>query len=236
MNMISREQHYLLDSVVKWFNKPDQVDHYVDEIPQGPTPAEKALLEQLPPPCSVLDAGCGAGRISVWLAQQGYKVTGVDVSLALIEQARLALPDRVQVDYRHLSTFHYPFPDNSFDAIICFKVLCYIPTKELRNQYLDHLYRMLNPGGTCLLTQYIVPEDCIGDAVDEDYMNSPASKFQIIERGDCFPLSEGYVRWFTESDLEEELRDSPFRIAFNLSDEHHGGSGFMRLIILEKQV
>lgn len=28
--MISKEQHYLLESVVNWFNKPEQLNHYAD--------------------------------------------------------------------------------------------------------------------------------------------------------------------------------------------------------------
>ena len=36
-------------------------------------------------------------------------------------------------------------------------------------------------------------------------MNSPASQFNILEKGDNFPLGNGYVRWFTESDLFNEI-------------------------------
>ncbi|MCQ6562984.1 class I SAM-dependent methyltransferase [Paenibacillus mendelii] len=140
----------------------------------------------------------------------------------------------IEVDYRYVSEFNYPFEENSFDVIICFKVLCYIPTKELRNNYLDHLYRLLKPGGICLVTQNIVPDECIDDAVDEDYRKSPASRFPTIERGDCFPQGEGYVRWFTDGDLEEELRNSKLALTGYQSDEQYGGSGFMRLITLDK--
>lgn len=233
--MISKEQQYLLESVVKWFNKADQVNHYVSEAPNGATTAEEAFLMRLPSSGSVLDAGCGAGRISLWLARQGYEVTGVDVSRELIGIAVKNLQNsNMEIDYRHIDEFDYPFMDNSFDVIICFKVLCYIPTKELRNKYLENLYRILKPGGVCLITQNIVPEEFINDAVDEDYYKSPASSFSIVERGDNFPLSEGYVRWFTELDLEEELKDSNFSITSNQSDEQYGGSGFIRLIELMK--
>jgi SAM-dependent methyltransferase len=38
-------------------------------------------------PCTVLEAGCGTGTDSIWLAQQGFEVTGVDVSGIAVEKA-----------------------------------------------------------------------------------------------------------------------------------------------------
>ncbi|SDT24837.1 hypothetical protein SAMN05444162_3548 [Paenibacillaceae bacterium GAS479] len=43
---------------------------------------------------------------------------------------------------------------------------------------------MLKPGGTCILTQYIVPEGAMADARDEHFNESPAASFDILEEGD----------------------------------------------------
>ena len=40
------------------------------------------------PPCSVLDAGCGTGNNSIWLAQQGFTVTGWDFVPQALDSAR----------------------------------------------------------------------------------------------------------------------------------------------------
>lgn len=40
------------------------------------------------PPARVLDAGCGTGRVAIELARMGYRCTGVDADLAMIEVAR----------------------------------------------------------------------------------------------------------------------------------------------------
>nr|WP_179665825.1 class I SAM-dependent methyltransferase [Nocardioides panaciterrulae] len=45
------------------------------------------------PPASVLDAGCGTGRITVRLAGLGYDVVGLDVDPAMLEVARDQAPD-----------------------------------------------------------------------------------------------------------------------------------------------
>ncbi|HVL27926.1 MAG TPA: class I SAM-dependent methyltransferase [Acidimicrobiales bacterium] len=46
----------------------------------------------VPPPRSVLDAGCGTGRVAVELARRGCDVVGVDVDPAMLEQARAKGP------------------------------------------------------------------------------------------------------------------------------------------------
>jgi SAM-dependent methyltransferase len=233
--MSAEERNYLLQSVVKWFNKLEQVRHYEEEMLSGPTEGEKALLSRLPLTGSILDAGCGAGRTSIWLARQGYQVTGIDVSEELLAVARAYSTDkRLHVEYRLTEGIDCPFPDHSFDAVVGFKVYGYIPTRELRIRYLNTLYRILKPGGVCILTQNVVPAAYMGDSIDADFRKSPASRFEIIEYGDTFPLSEGYVRWFTEQELEEELGHSRFLMTLNTSDQEYGGSGYIRLIELKK--
>ncbi len=59
---------------------------------------EAAFLSRLvSPPATVLDAGCGTGRISIRLAELGYDVIGVDVDATMLEQARQEAP---QLDWR----------------------------------------------------------------------------------------------------------------------------------------
>ncbi|HET6963535.1 MAG TPA: class I SAM-dependent methyltransferase [Acidimicrobiales bacterium] len=44
-------------------------------------------------PTSVLDAGCGTGRVAIELARRGVDVTGVDVDRSMITEARRRAPD-----------------------------------------------------------------------------------------------------------------------------------------------
>ncbi len=39
-------------------------------------------------PCKAVDLGCGAGNYAVWLAQNGFDVTGIDISEHAIKHAR----------------------------------------------------------------------------------------------------------------------------------------------------
>lgn len=53
----------------------------------GPNETLVELASMLPPGAA-LDVGCGAGRDSHWLAERGWKVTGVDLSDVAIARAR----------------------------------------------------------------------------------------------------------------------------------------------------
>ncbi len=63
---------------------------------------EADLVESLDPPDpgprTVLDAGCGTGRVAIELARRGYGVTGVDVDPAMLGRARAKAPDLAWIE------------------------------------------------------------------------------------------------------------------------------------------
>jgi ubiquinone/menaquinone biosynthesis C-methylase UbiE len=68
----------------------------------------------------VLDVACGSGRISIALAKLTLHVTGIDLTLAMIEQAR-ALQTKSQVtniDWQVGDVLPLPFPDRSFSLVV----------------------------------------------------------------------------------------------------------------------
>jgi len=67
----------------------------------------------------VLDAACGYGRHAIPLAAAGFRVVGIDISEALLAEARRRAqnadnPEFVRADYRDV-----PYPDGSFQAVLC---------------------------------------------------------------------------------------------------------------------
>ncbi|WP_158606594.1 class I SAM-dependent methyltransferase [Paenibacillus ginsengarvi] len=233
---ISKEHEFLLQAVKQWFEREEQVVYYTNELTETLTAAERFLLDGLPGSGSVLDTGCGAGRISVELSRQGYEVTGIDVSEAMIAIAR-DYSERLghQIRYVQTNGVTLPLADEQFDCVLAFKILCYIPTKQLRCAYMKELYRVLKPGGLCVMTQHIVPDDCLEDTEDEHFRSSPAARFPILEKGDTFPSGIGYVHWFTENGLLHELEDTSFEIELFRTDAGHGGAGYLQLIRLRKK-
>jgi SAM-dependent methyltransferase len=79
------------------------------------------FLALLPPaPASLLDVGCGEGRLPRDLKGLGYRVTGIDGSRTLIDHAIEADPEG---DYRVADAAQLPFPDASFQLVTAFMSL-----------------------------------------------------------------------------------------------------------------
>jgi SAM-dependent methyltransferase len=68
---------------------------------------------------SVLDVGCGTGVVAVTAARLGAHVTGLDLTPALLEQAREnALIAEVKIDWREGDVENLPFDDGAFDVVL----------------------------------------------------------------------------------------------------------------------
>ena len=110
-----------------------------------------ARLSGCPEGGELLDVPCGFRRHSIPLARAGYRVTGVDRSVALLDEARRRAqgerwPKFVKADYREL-----PFADESFDAAVnLFTSLGYLGDKE-DERVLAGIRRVLRPGGRLVL-------------------------------------------------------------------------------------
>lgn len=86
------------------------------------------LVAQLPPRATVLDLGCGAGEpVARDLAARGFRVTGVDASLAQIERARRTIPEAIFI---HADMTSVQFPTEAFDAVSAFYSITHVPREE----------------------------------------------------------------------------------------------------------
>jgi SAM-dependent methyltransferase len=74
----------------------------------------------------VLDAACGAGYGTAYLAAAAARVVGIDISADTIEYAdhRYKAPN---VEFRQMDVTRLDFPDKSFDAVVSFETLEHIP-------------------------------------------------------------------------------------------------------------
>ncbi len=111
----------------------------------------KALARQGAPQSGALELGCGVGRLSRYMAQQGLRATGVDFSPVAIAKARERVdhdavrPEFLVGDVTHLDTLSGPF-DVSFD-VGCFHCL----DPQGQRAYVSEVFRILKPGGTHLI-------------------------------------------------------------------------------------
>jgi len=110
------------------------------------------ILLNLRPGARILDLCCGQGRHAVPLAQAGYRITGLDRSSHLLEQAqRSAHEAGVEVQWVQGDMRHLPW-QGKFDACInLFTAFGYFEDEEENRQVLHEVARTLKPGGKFFL-------------------------------------------------------------------------------------
>jgi 2-polyprenyl-3-methyl-5-hydroxy-6-metoxy-1,4-benzoquinol methylase len=95
----------------------------------------------------VLDVGCGVGRHSRFLAEQGFRCSGIDASTNGIAYARTqAVAAGLEVDYREGSFLDLPFETASFGSVIAWNVV-YHGDGEVVRAALAEITRVLRRGG-----------------------------------------------------------------------------------------
>jgi SAM-dependent methyltransferase len=99
----------------------------------------------------VLDAGCGDGRNLRYLLAHGFQCWGVDRDTAAVERVRrlaAALSGDARADRFHVADVdRLPWPDGSFDAIVCSAVLHFADDAAHFERMVDELWRVLAPRG-----------------------------------------------------------------------------------------
>lgn len=131
---------------------------YDRRIP-GFTPTDKRftdteisfILSKVQPTDQVLDMGCGTGRFTIPLAQHAAAVTGLDLSPAMIAQARQKAEQAgVRVAFHESDMATMPFEDGTFDVVTSMLALMHIPL-ESRQQVFLEATRVLKPGGRMVI-------------------------------------------------------------------------------------
>jgi SAM-dependent methyltransferase len=102
---------------------------------------------------SVLEVGCGGGRLLGWLQREGAAATGLDPSLAELARARAEAPGVPLVAGRGEAL---PFESGRFDLVLFFNSLHHVPL-PLQWQALTDAARVLTATGELLVVEP-VPE------------------------------------------------------------------------------
>src|ERR1022692_2695545 len=107
-------------------------------ICQGKVPGEMRVLE----------IGCGAGRVTRALARFFGEVHAVDVSGEMVRLAKLALQDHPNASvYQNNGKDLTVVPEIPFDFAFSSIVFQHIPSREIIENYVREVHRLLRPGG-----------------------------------------------------------------------------------------
>ena len=128
------------------------------------------------PKSSLLDIGCGIGRVALSLARRlprEVEYEGFDVVRGAIRWCRRRITrDHPNFRFRHVSVrsseyalfgvpaaeFRFPFPDERFDCAFAFSLFTHLTFPEMR-RYLRESSRVLRPGGRLIATFFLLNEE-----------------------------------------------------------------------------
>lgn len=135
-------------------------------------------------PCRALELGCGTGTNSVWLAQHGFEVTGVDVAPLAIEQAeQRARAAGVRVQFLAADLLALPELKGPFNFF--FDRGCYHAVRrEAPEQYVRAVTRQLATGarGLILAGNACEPHDPGPPVVTEEELRAElGAAFEILD-------------------------------------------------------
>ena len=121
----------------------------------GITPPELVSFIESTSPGRALDLGCGTGTNAIYMAQHGWRVSGVDFIPRAIHTARQKAEQAgVEVDFYVDSVTRLKEIQGTFDLILdigCFHNL----QEQERRVYIHNLKRFLNKNGTFLIYTFI---------------------------------------------------------------------------------
>ncbi len=135
-----------------------------------PNELEKKFLDCLigliPKAAKILDFGCGTGiPFDKYLADRGFKITGVDITPKHLKQARKNVPNAkfIEGDFSRIN-----FVNQRFHAIIALYSIFHIPREEQQNLF-QKMHRLLENDGVALIT--LGTEE--GDSIKKHWHGAP---------------------------------------------------------------
>ena len=107
------------------------------------------LLKSNLPDGPVLDLGCGTGRNTIFFWQHGYEITALDADEKQIQLLRHFLSGSSDQNLRLVTSPAQSIPasSESFETIICSRLLHLLPSAEDFEKAWEEIHRVLRPGG-----------------------------------------------------------------------------------------
>jgi SAM-dependent methyltransferase len=115
------------------------------------------LRDLLTPTASIVDYGCGYGRVLRILSDHGYRnLAGFDPAPAMIDEARKRVPG---ARLGRLEPPRLPLPDLSADAVLLFAVLTCVPGDAGQRAIVGEIERVLRPDGLLYISDFLLQAD-----------------------------------------------------------------------------
>lgn len=166
----------------------DNQNKYWNEVAEQKTfthPIDITILDQyLNRQSSIIDFGCGYGRIVKELSDLGFEnIAGYDTSKALVDRGIR----EYNVPLYHIANpLELPIRDNSIDCILLFAVLTCIPSNNGQAGLMKMLYSKLKEDGIIYISDYYLQDNPV-EVGRYSYLNDDPNNFGV------FSLPEGAI-------------------------------------------
>lgn len=145
--------------VKAYFDSEGVVEYYAQAAAElGLWVSEEKIFTRLfKPEDSLIELGCGAGRIAIGLYELGYRnLLATDYARGMVERARhLTKILEYSIPFRVCDATALEFEDDVFDgAIFGFNGLMQIPQAAQREQALREIFRVIRPGAWFVFTSH----------------------------------------------------------------------------------
>lgn len=128
----------------------------------------------------VLDVACGHGRHMQWLSQQGFHCVGVDRDQTALDSAQ-AYGEVLQADLEHAD---WPFPDQTFDAIVVTHYLWRALWPALRKGLAQH--------GVLIYETFAQGHETVGKPSNPDFLLAPGELLQWCQGWHVVAYEDGF--------------------------------------------
>jgi SAM-dependent methyltransferase len=127
----------------------DEIARLADARRSGRDRFDSFLLSLVPDAAvDVLDVGCGLGRLCTGLAARAHRrVTGIDLSYAMIERARAADPGSATIAYVCADFLTWDVAPRQFDCVLSAATLHHMPV----DRAIARIRALLRPGGRIII-------------------------------------------------------------------------------------
>jgi len=193
------------------------------------------VLERIPANASVLDLGCGNGKVALHLAQNEFKGSylGADFSLGLLEWAEADISAGFQAKFLELDltapSWEDVLPSTRFDVILCFATYHHIPSQAYRVSLIKNIRKYLNDDGLFYLStwQFNRSERLTKKVLPWDIVN--ISKEEVEEGDYLLDWQRGgsgirYVHLYDDKELKELAAASGFKVIESFDSDGEGGN------------